>query len=210
MSIARQTAMAELDGQIAMVEEMQAASRNASSPEEINQQQIDTLKAQKKGLEAEEAEENVYTKAAQAATRAGNRVRSGASSTNKWLANVPTPGGIWVPFWILVFLFLILFPVNGHTRMMWFWLVLTNNAQLPTLGSVGHQTAGWDQLSNGGTTSNTNTSTQTTTTTNTNTTGGSNAKTGSVNIGTGTLPSNPISTGVDTGNIFNFLEFLNQ
>lgn len=40
------------------------------------------------------------------------------------------PGGIMLPLGILLVLFLILIPVNGHTRLMWLWLAFTGNAQI--------------------------------------------------------------------------------
>lgn len=142
MSIARQVDMARIDQQIAMVEYMQANSKSPSSPEEINEQQIAELKAEKGILKGEEAEESVYTKAAQAGRQALGRARQSGYNANRWLANIPTPGGIWVPFWVLFFLWMILIPINGHTRMMWFWLVLNGHARIPSLGSAGGPVSG--------------------------------------------------------------------
>lgn len=68
-----------------------------------------------------------------------NRLLQGA---NRNLGSIPTPGTIWTPFWILVFLFLVLIPVNGHTRLNWFWLALVGSASVgvlnatPSVGSV--------------------------------------------------------------------------
>lgn len=46
------------------------------------------------------------------------------------LESLPTPGNILLPLGILLILFMVLLPVNGHTRLMWLWLALTNNAQI--------------------------------------------------------------------------------
>jgi len=46
------------------------------------------------------------------------------------LESTPIPGGIIVPFGILAVLFLVLLPINGHTRLMWLWLALTGNADI--------------------------------------------------------------------------------
>lgn len=66
-------------------------------------------------------------------------LRAQAKQANRSIGSFPTPGGIWVPFWILLFIFLILIPVNQHTRMSWFWMVITGNADLtgsPVVGNV--------------------------------------------------------------------------
>lgn len=55
-----------------------------------------------------------------------------AQIANSWLANIPTPGDVWVPFFILLILFLIIIPVKGHTRMMWLWLVIIGHAHIGT------------------------------------------------------------------------------
>ena len=46
------------------------------------------------------------------------------------LESLPTPGNILLPLTILLILFMVLLPINGHTRLMWLWLALTNNAQI--------------------------------------------------------------------------------
>jgi hypothetical protein len=46
------------------------------------------------------------------------------------LEDIPTPGDLWVPLALLLFFFLVLFPVNGHTRIMWLWMTITGNAQI--------------------------------------------------------------------------------
>lgn len=61
-----------------------------------------------------------------------NRLLQGA---NRNLGSIPTPGGIWTPFWILVFLFLVMIPINGHTRLNWFWLALLGSASVGVLNN---------------------------------------------------------------------------
>lgn len=55
---------------------------------------------------------------------------SGIKRIKTRLEGVPIPGGLAVPLVILIILFLLLLPVNGHTRIMWLWLALTNNAEI--------------------------------------------------------------------------------
>lgn len=59
-----------------------------------------------------------------------NAVQNNAKSVNSWLANIPTPGDVWTPFFILLALFLIIIPVKGHTRLMWLWLVIIGHAHI--------------------------------------------------------------------------------
>lgn len=60
------------------------------------------------------------------------------------LEKLPDPGGIIFPLMILLLFFLILIPINGHTRLTWIWLVLTGNAQIGQ-GSGGGSTQPVDQ-----------------------------------------------------------------
>lgn len=53
-----------------------------------------------------------------------------ATGTYNGLSNAPIPGGIGVPLVILLVLFIVLLPVNGHTRLMWLWLSLTGQAEI--------------------------------------------------------------------------------
>lgn len=46
------------------------------------------------------------------------------------IGSFPTPGGLLTPLVILFILFMILLPVNGHTRLMWLWLAITGNAEI--------------------------------------------------------------------------------
>ena len=56
------------------------------------------------------------------------------------LESLPTPGSLLFPLIILLVFFLLLIPVNGHTRLVWIWLVLTGNAEIsgsnPNLGGI--------------------------------------------------------------------------
>jgi hypothetical protein len=48
------------------------------------------------------------------------------------LQRVSIPGGIWVPLSILLALMFVLIPINGHTRMTWFFLALFQLAHVQT------------------------------------------------------------------------------
>lgn len=64
------------------------------------------------------------------AGQVGRSTSNFLAGSNRNLGSIPTPGGIWTPFWILIGLYLILIPVNGHTRLNWFWLALIGSAQI--------------------------------------------------------------------------------
>ena len=52
------------------------------------------------------------------------------SNSRSSLENIPTPGSLVFPLIILLVFFFLLVPVNGHTRIVWLWLVLTGNAEV--------------------------------------------------------------------------------
>lgn len=57
-------------------------------------------------------------------------LRNYGHQANRRLGAIPTPGDVWTPFFILLFLFLIMIPVKGHTRLMWLWLVIIGHAAI--------------------------------------------------------------------------------
>lgn len=107
----------------------QDAYENAVKVARQQEYDIDVLHGERKLTDAQARQENAYTVVSNKVGRAKQNVTRRASTANKWLANVPTPGGVWLPFIILMVLFLILFPVNGHSRMMWLFLVIIGQAQ---------------------------------------------------------------------------------
>ncbi len=54
------------------------------------------------------------------------------------LGSIPTPGSIILPLVALLVFFFMLIPVNGHTRFVWLWLVLTGNADITGGGASGN------------------------------------------------------------------------
>ena len=57
-------------------------------------------------------------------------------STQSALGNIPTYGSILFPLSILLVFFFLLLPVNGHTRAVWLWLVITGQASIAPVGGV--------------------------------------------------------------------------
>lgn len=80
-----------------------------------------------------QAEQDAFEKSAAATASAASRIATGAKVR---LASIPTPGSIVLPLIILVVFFVLLLPVNGHTRLVWLWMVLSGNAV------VGQDTTG--------------------------------------------------------------------
>ena len=137
MSIARQDAIAELNKQIAEVELLKATGgKYPATPQGALDQQIDVLKAKRNVERANQEQDTLYTKLSNSAHNTGVKARRAGYGANRWLANIPTPGGVWLPFGILMTLFLVLFQVNGHTRIAWFALALTNNATLNGINQI--------------------------------------------------------------------------
>lgn len=46
------------------------------------------------------------------------------------LGSLPTPGSLMLPLVILLVFFMLLLPVNGHTRFTWLWMVITGDAMI--------------------------------------------------------------------------------
>lgn len=132
MSTKRQLEIADIDKQIAEVQLRKAGLLGTSTPEEALLKEQKELEANKQIIKAEEQKETVYDKAEQLARKNALKVKVTGGQINKWLANIPTPGTYWTPLIILLSLFLVLFGINGHSRLGWFGLVLTGNAGLPT------------------------------------------------------------------------------
>jgi hypothetical protein len=145
--------MADIDSQIAMVQFMQASNKTPTTVEEKNQQQLDILKAQKAGKQADLNKATAVQKGQQAINNFKIGTQRRAYDLNKTLANIPAPGGVGVPLFILAFLYMILFPVGGHTRMLWLFLVLFGHASIGAIGSRGNNSY-WEsggQVSGSGT-----------------------------------------------------------
>lgn len=133
MSTARNAAMVQLQEQIQEIELLKATNGTyPSTPEGQLQQEQDIARANLALLKGDEAfEDSFYGKASKKVVGFGQGVKKGAFRANRSLANIPTPGGVWAALAVLLFLFLVLFPVNGNTRLYWLWLALTGNASIP-------------------------------------------------------------------------------
>lgn len=133
MSTARNAAMVQLQEQIQEIELLKATNGTyPSTPEGQLQQQQDIAKANLALLKGDQDfEDSFYGKASKKVVGFGQGIKGGASRANRSLANIPTPGGVWAALTVLLFLFLVLFPVNGNTRLYWLWLALTGNASIP-------------------------------------------------------------------------------
>lgn len=61
-------------------------------------------------------------------------------TTGAEIENIPTPGSLLFPFLALAILFLIMIPINGHTRLVWLWLAFTGNAHINSGGVSSGET----------------------------------------------------------------------
>lgn len=125
--------MAEIDAQIAEAQFAIASGKTATTPEEIQQQQLELLRAQKAGTKADLDLASANKRVSDQFKNLGSGIKRGGYNFNRSLANVPTPGGIGVPLFLLLFLYFILFPipsVGGKTRMMWLLYVIAGYATI--------------------------------------------------------------------------------
>lgn len=97
-------------------------------------------------MAADQAKKDAFEQQAQTTVGAVKRIGTGAGVR---LASIPLPGGLTLPLVILFVFFALLIPVNGHTRLTWLWLVLTNNASIGvTTGTEQSGNVGQDQSGN--------------------------------------------------------------
>ena len=123
-----------------------SAAKNALDEE------IDTIRAEKLRADQERAQLTAREKAVQGITgyagKQYERIDQGVNrvvDTGKgiWddLSRIATPGSIFLPVSILLVFWLLLLPVNGHTRIEWLWLALTGNAHLSDIPTGGNTTS---------------------------------------------------------------------
>ena len=88
-------------------------------------------------LQEQKAQQSAYDQLAGTTRRAWGNVIKG---TQVRLESLPTPGSIMFPLVVLLIFFFLLIPVNGHTRLVWFWLVLSGNAEIAVGGQSDDST----------------------------------------------------------------------
>jgi hypothetical protein len=136
MSRERDRYIADLNIQIADAELIKLEREAGGTLTEDQEKEFQNVQAQRKGvikvLEAEQAEDNLYTKASKKVAQGKERAKQTGYSLNRWLANIPTPGGVFAAFLVLLFIFMLLIQVNGHSRLFWLWLVIIGRAALPS------------------------------------------------------------------------------
>lgn len=96
------------------------------------QAQTDEEKRAEKFSAQEQAKQDAFQSSANATA---NAVQGIVRGTGVALGSLPTPGSLILPLAILLVFFFLLLPVNGHTRLVWLWLVLTGNAEIQQGGS---------------------------------------------------------------------------
>lgn len=129
------------------IQRLEEAKRQASSRAVKEQLEAEArlIKSERLKEEDRQKEEEAAALSAQQAkekfTTAIENAKSDAEKTvgrvvdtgkSLWgsLASVATPGSIFLPIAVLIIFYLLLLPVNGHTRIEWLWLTLTGNARL--------------------------------------------------------------------------------
>lgn len=93
---------------------------------------LDRQKLLEQAMARQQEEENAFDASARATVSTAKNIVHGA---NVRLGSIPTPGGITLPLVILLIFFFLLIPVNGHTRLTWLWLALSNNAAISPVGT---------------------------------------------------------------------------
>src|SRR5579885_3495076 len=125
------------EGQARYLEEQRKRRREAEAERaRLSKEQEAILKAQEDLLGEEEAErlraeqeedarKSAIVKGTQSAIQKARQV---ARKADLSLGAIPTPGSIALPLILLIFLGFVLLQYNGNSKLIWLWLVLTNNA----------------------------------------------------------------------------------
>ncbi len=125
------------------IQRLEEAKRKASSQTVRDDIAAEVALIKSERLKAEEeerqAEENItpgefvkdkFGEARTTVEDATNRAIGLGKEAWDGLGNVATPGSIFLPVSILIVFFLLILPVNGHTRIEWLWLALTGGAKI--------------------------------------------------------------------------------
>jgi hypothetical protein len=101
-----------------------------SAREQLKEQEQTRLQAARITEQSEKEGQAQSSRIAEAALSISQNVANLWKGTQVQLENIPTPGSLLLPFIILMVFFFLLLPVNGHTRFVWLWLVLTGQAEI--------------------------------------------------------------------------------
>lgn len=120
---AKLDALKENQQERASIREMKAVQLEAQRQREEDSRVVQQARQLKEGIQDTTA-------------TVSGAIRQLASKASARLASIPIPGDILLPLSILLIFFFALISVNGHTRLSWLWLVLTNNAHIQTGGDA--------------------------------------------------------------------------
>jgi hypothetical protein len=114
-----------------------AQSKLAKDQDKAAKAQIGLAREQKREQDEQRTRTAAaFNKASQAIKSAGGIVQG----TKIKLEGLPTPGSIMFPLLTLLFLFLILIPVNGNSRLQWLWYTIIGDAQIGSTAPPPGQT----------------------------------------------------------------------
>lgn len=159
MSAARQGLISQLNTQILTADQLLAIQSGKGIPPDLTtipgtieqvEQSVQLQKQQQRDREKQEAEQkrslaaqlkNQQERARRQAQVLTNATKQAFKQTTFKVEKIRMPGGIGVPLVILLLLFLVLIPVNGHTRITWLWFAIVRHAQFsdkPSTGTTDH------------------------------------------------------------------------
>ena len=91
----------------------------------IEDQQSERQRLIDAAIAKRQEEKDVFQQNANATVDAVQRI---ARNTGVTIEKIPSPGSVMLPLLVLLIFVFLLLPVNGHTRLVWLWLVITGNA----------------------------------------------------------------------------------
>ena len=103
-----------------------------ASIKEMRQAQIEAKIKRQNQSETAKLVQDTKVNVQQTVSNAGSVLNRGKLA----LGNIPIPGDILLPLFILLLFFFALIPINGNTRLKWLWLAITGNASISASGGT--------------------------------------------------------------------------
>lgn len=112
------------------LEKLQEEKQERESIRAMKAAQLEAARQRAEESEIQQRGREVIQGALDQVTRTQETVSRSASEVGAAIGSIPIPGSLLLPLTVLLLFFFALIPINGHTRLMWLWLVLSGNAHL--------------------------------------------------------------------------------
>lgn len=102
-----------------------AKEEKENGKEESKEELSERQKLIDDAIKKHQEEKDIFQQSANATVNAIQKI---GRNTGVTIERLPSPGSVMLPLLVLLVFMFLLLPVNGHTRLVWLWLVVTKNA----------------------------------------------------------------------------------